>query len=554
MPDTLPTASAPAPGIHSTAFERIPVAILVRSPKNPRNPIRRDDPKTVELAGSITALGLIEPIVVRRIDGYGLEILAGERRWVAHQVAGLADIECKVLVCDDRTALQITVVENLQRVDLSPLEEARGVRSLLDAGYTPAEVCAELGKSASWVALRAQLTALSKAWTDGLAKGKFAWAGCAHLEQIARLPAELQDELAKDYDNRYGDPSANELAKQIAERYLHTLKSAPWKLEDAELVPSEGACAACPKRSDQQQLLFPDQVKSSARCLDAVCWRAKMAAHTQRQAAALALEHDKVVVLTSDRPTAPDMAGVKLDPKAVKLEDCYSIERVAKTTPGAMPAVDSTTGQRVWITPARHCYHDAVRKVLGAPRSERSRGGRPGGGASVDNAEVNAKRRLAKRFAWRFKAIGEAAEGVKRPAVDLLLRLVCALIIDRGEVTSGETWESVASTKRSAADDLDHLWESVRELLPSDLERVLSTDLPDLEAVQAMERLTGLQPAQQGERALAAIPEPRPKGKRLVEVFAGDKPARMRRPAKAKAASAPKPAKAKGKPAKGAQA
>ena len=274
-------AAPPAPAIPTTAvIIQLPLDDLMPSPANPRR-IDLDDPKLAELATSLKTLGQIEPIVVRRVEVGGWKegdeggalneyiILAGERRWRAAILAGLTHIECKILECDDRTALDITVVENLQRADLHPLEEARGVRSLLDAGWPIDEIAAHLGKSAGWVAMRAKLTDLSPVWTAGLAKGKWDWAGVAHLEQVARLPIEIQDQAAERYDHGY-DISAKELERDIAERYLHQLSSASWKMDDAIMVMDAGACNVCPKRSSCQQSLFAD-LTGKDRCLDAVC-------------------------------------------------------------------------------------------------------------------------------------------------------------------------------------------------------------------------------------------------------------------------------------------
>jgi ParB/RepB/Spo0J family partition protein len=505
-------AAPSAPAIPTTTVVCLmPLDDLKPSPANPRR-IDLDDPKLAELANSLKTLGQIEPIVVRKVevggwkDGdeggklYDYVILAGERRWRAAILAGLTTIECKVLECDDRTALEITVVENLQRADLHPLEEARGVRSLLDAGWPIDEIAAHLGKSAGWVAMRAKLTELSPVWTAGLAKGKWPWAGVAHLEQVARLPVEIQDQVGEHYDHCY-EISAKDLERAIAEKYLHHLSSASWKMDDAGLVSSAGACNVCPKRSSCQQSLFAD-LTGKDRCLDAVCWSGKVQAQTARKATELRASNERVVVLVDRRAEKPDV------PRGVTvLEDNYAIIECKKSDAGAVPAVRAESGRAVWVK-SETFADNATKAALGAPIKAPKGGGRSAGSESGGSAKVEAARRDAKRFKLRMLEIAAAKEKAKRPGTDLLIRLLVILCIDHQSDRRTATWETIASTKRSAADDLDALWDHVREALPEEYEQVMSTTLPDLEAVQACERLVGLDPAKQAEKALEEIPEP----------------------------------------------
>lgn len=116
---------------------------------------RKDQPRTYfdpealeELADSIREHGVIQPITVRRTDGDYYEIIAGERRWRAARMADLSEIPAVVIDADDRKAAELAMVENLQREDLSPIEEARGYRSLMDTyGYTQEAAAERVGKS-----------------------------------------------------------------------------------------------------------------------------------------------------------------------------------------------------------------------------------------------------------------------------------------------------------------------------------------------------------------------------------------------------------------------
>jgi ParB family chromosome partitioning protein len=132
---------------------RVPVEFLRPNPRNPRKTFNEDDLDA--LAGSIRERGIIQPIVVRvlgeRSDAY--EIVAGERRWRAAQKAGLHDVPIAVVEADDRTSLEFAIIENVQRSDLNPIEEAVGYQRLIDEfGYAKSDLGTILGKSRSYVA------------------------------------------------------------------------------------------------------------------------------------------------------------------------------------------------------------------------------------------------------------------------------------------------------------------------------------------------------------------------------------------------------------------
>ncbi len=137
----------------SRGQRRVPVEFLRPNPRNPRKTFAEDELE--RLASSIRERGIIQPVVVRAIpttpDAY--EIVAGERRWRAAQLAGLHDIPVVVVEVDDRTSLEYAILENVQRADLNPIEEAAGYQRLLnDFRYTQEELSKVIGKSRSHLA------------------------------------------------------------------------------------------------------------------------------------------------------------------------------------------------------------------------------------------------------------------------------------------------------------------------------------------------------------------------------------------------------------------
>jgi ParB family chromosome partitioning protein len=131
---------------------RVPVAFIRPSPRNPRRAYDNDD--LADLAQSIREKGVVQPLVVRPLPGSDVyEIIAGERRWRAAQKAGLHDVPVVVREASDKEALELALIENVQRADLNPLEEALGYQQLIDDHqFTQAALAETIGKSRSHIA------------------------------------------------------------------------------------------------------------------------------------------------------------------------------------------------------------------------------------------------------------------------------------------------------------------------------------------------------------------------------------------------------------------
>lgn len=134
-----------------SADRKVPIELVSRNPKNPRKNFSEDELQ--DLAASIRQHGIVQPVVVRPIADEKYEIIAGERRWRAAQLAGLVEIPVIIRDVDDRTALELAIVENVQRSDLNPVEEALGYEQLIaEHGYTQNDLGEIIGKSRSHVA------------------------------------------------------------------------------------------------------------------------------------------------------------------------------------------------------------------------------------------------------------------------------------------------------------------------------------------------------------------------------------------------------------------
>ena len=140
----------------------LPIAKVEPREAQPRK--RFDEQALQDLADSIAQYGLIQPIVARKLDSGYYQIIAGERRWRASRMAGLTEVPVRVLEADDRRTAELALVENLQREDLNPIEEARGYKTLMeDYGLTQEETARSVGRSRPAVANALRLLSLSPA-------------------------------------------------------------------------------------------------------------------------------------------------------------------------------------------------------------------------------------------------------------------------------------------------------------------------------------------------------------------------------------------------------
>jgi ParB family chromosome partitioning protein len=167
---------------------RAPIENLQPNPRNPRRLFTDDE--LDELAGSIRERGIIQPIVVRALKGDNFEIIAGERRWRAAQRAGLHDVPIAVVEANDAQSLEYAIIENVQRADLNPIEEASGYLALMDDfNRTQEEVAQIVGKSRPHIANTIRLLKLSEPVKQLVRAGKIS-AGHARL-LVGQPNAEL---------------------------------------------------------------------------------------------------------------------------------------------------------------------------------------------------------------------------------------------------------------------------------------------------------------------------------------------------------------------------
>jgi len=271
------------------------IAKIRPSAMNPRKAF--DEEQLNELAESIRKHGVLQAPIVREItpevngfdDASGAanvveyELVVGERRWRAAKLAGLKMIPVSIRTLSDQEVAEMQIIENNQRADVTPLEEADALAGL--GKWLPVEeIAAKLGRPEAFVRRRLLLTKLVPELRELLESDRI---GVVSAETLGRLSEELQHELAAgelNRDQRFYDEvlktwNTREV-QSIIQRSTRRLDAAPWKDLDA-LIGEHPACNGCPHRSIAQPDLFEGYAQSLDNCLNKPCWDAKTRAYVE---------------------------------------------------------------------------------------------------------------------------------------------------------------------------------------------------------------------------------------------------------------------------------
>jgi len=271
----------------TTEFANIPLATIAPSLTNPRKHF--DAAKLAELAESIKAMGVHQPVLVRPLPGSRVadtergvqyELVCGERRLRASQQAAAPTIPAMVRELTDDQVLEIQIVENLQRDDLSELEEAEGYTQLMERCIINADQVAErIGKSRSYVYARLRLRDLTPESKQALRDGKI---DASRALLIARIPdSKLQAkalEYASEPDYQGDQVGVRDFQAWLKKNVMLRLEHATFVITDTRLVQSAGSCKDCPKRTGANPDLFAE-VDSADICTDPACFHSKEDAH-----------------------------------------------------------------------------------------------------------------------------------------------------------------------------------------------------------------------------------------------------------------------------------
>lgn len=180
------------PIYEKSAYQQLPIYKVEPNPDQPRHDFDEEELQT--LADSISVHGIIQPLTVRELPSGYYQIIAGERRWRAARLAGLSDVPVVVIEADDKKAMELALIENLQRQDLNPVEEALGYQTLINEyGLTQEETAQQVGKSRPAVANALRLLGLCPEVLELLRGGQLT---AGHARAILTLKSEKKQQEA----------------------------------------------------------------------------------------------------------------------------------------------------------------------------------------------------------------------------------------------------------------------------------------------------------------------------------------------------------------------
>ena len=178
--------------MEQSAYQLLPIYKVEPNPEQPRQDF--DEEELQALADSIQVHGVIQPLTVRELDNGYYQIIAGERRWRAARMADLAEVPAVIIEADDKLAMELALIENLQRQDLNPVEEAIGYQRLMEEfGLTQEETASQVGKSRPAVANALRLLGLCSEVLERLRKGELT---AGHARAVLTLKSEKKQQIA----------------------------------------------------------------------------------------------------------------------------------------------------------------------------------------------------------------------------------------------------------------------------------------------------------------------------------------------------------------------
>lgn len=325
-------------------FQYIELGKIKESKTNPRRTWEAG--ALQELAESIKQYGIIQPIVIRENrKNTDFELISGARRLRAAKIAGLDKVPAIIKNLSDDEALEIQIIENLQRQDIHPLEESDSFVSLIKTEKYDVKILAEkIGKSVQYVYSRIRLNYLIPVLRKKYEQMEMNYAAATIL---SRLPEYQQQEIHESFENRKWEKpeySANEINRYIDNhRCIIDLKEAPFKLTDFNLLPSAVACSHCLKNSGCDTQLFPSKDKQL--CTDKNCFNEKVKKYYEKRKEELNKKFDNKVLgvcINNYHSDNPDLIGYS------EYDTCKKDDKEAK--PGIIADGNpKNIGKLTWI-------------------------------------------------------------------------------------------------------------------------------------------------------------------------------------------------------------
>lgn len=455
-------------------FQSIKISLISRSDTN----IRKEGfkgPEFDDLVASIKEKGVLVPIIVRKKkNSTGYEVVAGERRLRAANIvgAGLGEIPAIVRDLTDDEAREVQLIENLQRLDVHPLDEGFGYRQLIEKSkYNVENIAIKMGKAQNYIRQRLFLTNLNERPANAYRKGEITE---GHAVLIAKLSPNDQAKAMKYLKDAWDLPTVKDFKEWIEQEYYHPLASQPW-LKDKEANRAVGKCIEC---SPNLNTLF-GEVKEGA-CTDLKCWKRKMGKYVDYQIADAKLKGIELLKVSKEYSYSP---RGKVDAGIITRGNyellSFKKKDQCKYAQKAMVAVGPDMGTFLWVCVSSECptHHSQHSDYSTTPKEKERR-----------RKEV--KKQKAKREKEE-KRIVEALEKIKWPLNEKTLDVMFELILSgqgttvlrpvakrlglvpKKTTSSGYTYFDWEATLRKAAEKMDNA-EKARVITGVLLERTYS--------------------------------------------------------------------------------
>jgi ParB/RepB/Spo0J family partition protein len=312
----------------SLGMQTIHLSDLRPSPTNPRKRKGNID----DLIKSIEKLGVLQPPLVRAVAGKGgFETIFGHERIRAAKEAGLDELLCDVRDLTDNEVLEAQAVENSQRTDLHPLEEAEHYGLMMKAGYAAETIAAKIGKSSGWIHGRIKLLNLCAEGRTALYDGENG--GGIHASvgiPLARIYPSDQQAKALHYLLR-NPMTARQMVEYLQKEFAQSLKGTPFDPKDETLVEAAGSCIACPYNANNMPpTLFGDVEKGLEKqglCLNTTCFGTKCRAQTARMLAKAKDSGAEVLSASETRTVLQATGALQYKADYVKADDVVQQDR-----------------------------------------------------------------------------------------------------------------------------------------------------------------------------------------------------------------------------------
>lgn len=443
----------------AVTFDNLALDLILTSETNPRQTF--DTAKLQELAASIGATGVMQPILVRPLPAQRLadsalatdasqlllndwphkqkrmprpayEIISGERRYRASILAGKATIPAMIRRMADAEVLEAQLVENLQRDDLHPMEEAEGYRRLCETtGIKKEDVGAKIGKSRTYVYQRLHLLVLGQEARDAFRAGKIDASKALLLSGVADPKLQLKA-LKEVTEEGYGGQTktVRQFRDWLEQNVMLKLDHAPFDIKDATLNEEAGACGECPKRTGVNRDIF-EAFDSPDMCTDPKCYGAKATISLQRIKDAAAEKGMTVIAGVEAKKAKPYSHGdeikgyTRLDEK---LESGGTVGKaLGKDAPTPMLFVDPHTQKQIKVLPTA-----VVGELLKEKGITVAKGEQRDHAAQRVKDEAKRQARLVYENAWRGRAAAAVNRAIQGGAITSftapILRQLCTLL------------------------------------------------------------------------------------------------------------------------------